>query len=53
MTTWLIAALLVGPAPAAQTPSPEGPRKPGSLIGEVTTLDFSPRKLTDLGISIP
>ena len=55
MTTWLIAALLVGPAPAIQAPSPEGPRKPDSLIGEVTTLDVSSRKLTikpDLGAPV-
>jgi hypothetical protein len=46
MTTWLIAALLVGPAPATQAPAPEASRKPDSLIGDVTILDVSSGKLT-------
>jgi len=46
MTTWLIAALLAGPAPATQTPGPAAPRKADSLVGEVETLDLSSRKLT-------
>jgi hypothetical protein len=46
MKTWLIAALLVRPAPAIQAPGSEPPRKADSVIGEVTTLDLSSRRLT-------
>ena len=46
MKTWLIAALLVRPAPAIQASGSEAPRKADSVIGEVTTLDLSSRRLT-------
>ena len=46
MTTWLIAALLVRPAPAIQAPASETLRKADSVMGEVTTLDLSSRRLT-------
>jgi hypothetical protein len=46
MTTWLIAALLVSPAPATETSGPEAPRKADSVIGEVAVLDGGSRKLT-------
>jgi hypothetical protein len=46
MTTWLIAALLVRPAPAIQAPASETVRKADSVMGEVTTLDLPSRKLT-------
>jgi co-chaperonin GroES (HSP10) len=46
MKTWLIAALLVRPAPAIQPSGSEPPRKADSVIGEVTTLDLSSRRLT-------
>ena len=46
MTAWLIAAILVSPAPATQTPGPEAPRRADSVIGEVTVLDGGARTLT-------
>jgi Domain of unknown function (DUF5666) len=46
MTTWLIAALLVRPAPAIQAPGSETLRKADSVMGEVTALDRSSRTLT-------
>src|SRR5439155_1543737 len=46
MKTWLIAALLVRPAPAIQASGSEAPRKADSVIGEVTTLDLPSRRLT-------
>ena len=46
MKTWLIAALLVRPAPAIQASGSEPPRKTDSVIGEVTILDLSSRRLT-------
>jgi uncharacterized protein DUF5666 len=46
MKTWLIAALLVRPAPAIQDPGSEPARKADSVIGEVTILDLASRQLT-------
>lgn len=45
MTTWLIAALLVSPAPATQAPV-EAPRKADSVIGEVAAVDAGGRRIT-------
>jgi len=45
MTTWLIAALLVSPAPAIQAPAAEAPRKADSVIGDVAAVDAGARKL--------
>jgi len=46
MTAWLIAALLVSPAPANPASGPEAPRKADSVIGDVTSFDAGSRKLT-------
>ncbi len=48
MTTWLVAALLVSPAPTIQPPAPvaEAPRKADSVIGDVTAIDAGARKIT-------
>jgi hypothetical protein len=46
MTTWLIAALLVSPAPAIQAPAAEEPRKADSVIGDVAAVDAGARTLT-------
>lgn len=47
MTTWLIAALLVSPAPAIQPPAAaEAPRKADSVTGDVAAVDAGARKIT-------